>query len=557
VLTLPYGREGNLWADLNQPFSASATGDLSPEAKDLIDVATAIFHADKCCPRGMRENWIRSFTVRGALRNPDRFAQIAGDLVYCLQVLGGDNFRFEISRYIGEPRIERELSKVASRWPEFTCAALLSGGQDSVTGAADLLQAGEVPLFLRVNTRDKANLREIRSTLNARFHADVSLYTQSISSLGEKNWAKETSQRLRSFYFLAISAAICSSQSIDNIYINENGIMAIHLPLDVARASTFSTRTAYPLYLSLLESVIRTWLGNTAFRVRNSWVLKTKTEVLQRASELNIPAAVKDAISCAHSATIQQTVWRQRSKDYILARTAKDLHCGYCFPCLLRRISMWASGLEQYEITYACDPFKVAVDGEADDFQFIYEATSAVFGLIRFLSKFDSTTPQDLVSSYPQIAECSDVMGLDNSIPVIQLHRRFSDEAHRFIAARAPYLEFLFDRARSEAVARQVQLVASDETIERLLLNAGIQTTTDAAYEQLWKSFEVLRLRLQIALANNSITPAGVETVLTRAIASVVRGKRHPIKITQSDGKNIRLRVWQGLRDQPCPPFWN
>ena len=79
---------------------------------------------------------------------------------------------------------------------------------------------------------------------------------------------------------------------------------------------------------------------------------------------------------------------------------------------------MWSAGLENQDVKYATDPFHVFVDGSSEGYRFIYEASSAVLGLLRFVRRFEDMTVVELIGEYPQIAECSSVLG-DNSIQEI------------------------------------------------------------------------------------------------------------------------------------------
>ena len=219
-------------------------------------------------------------------------------------------------------------------------------------------------MFVRIDLSDRSNLTEMLGVLRYKYQVSPSYFSQTVESpvtdaeKAAKKKTRETSQRLRSFYFLSIAAVMAQAHGIENVYINENGIMAIHLPMDPARASTFSTRTAYPPYLNVLQGVLSRWLGHT-IKIKNQFSLKTKAEMISVGANEGLQAGLKRAVSCAHAATIQQTVKRQGSKDYLMASTASDYHCGYCFPCILRRISMWKAGLADQDVNYACDPFKV------------------------------------------------------------------------------------------------------------------------------------------------------------------------------------------------------
>lgn len=555
---LPYAREGQLWADLQRPSKSAPNGQLSAEAQDLVDFATAIFHLDKICLRGEREQWTRKVHLKIGLRNPAQFNIVADDLKWALSILGGDNFTFEVTAIRHTPSAPTRTPKRVRDWGQLTDIALLSGGQDSFAGAATILEnPASNPLLVRVNTRDKSNLQEVVGQLRQRFNRQPAFYSQTVASPIDPEQTpkvRDTSQRLRSFYFLAIGSVLGQAHGVNRLHINENGIMAIHLPLDAARSSTFSTRTAYPQFLHLFQAIIRRWLGHQ-IEVRNAFVLKTKTEVLQECSRQGVARGLEHTVSCAHSATIQQTVKKQSSKDYLMSEEAPDLHCGYCFPCLLRRVSMWRANLSNNDVEYATDPFKVLVDGSADNYDFVYEATSAVLGLIRLTIKFENPDFITMLSEYPQIAECATVLGDGAMNAIVDLHRRFAQDVRAYIAANAPYLEFFFDPQRSRQLEQQVAAIASDQVLDAALQRADVEAS-DAFYKQMSKLFDTLRLRVQVALADGSMTEQQIRNMLDGVINSVVGGRTPPIKFTQADGKEVRETMWQELRSRPCPPFW-
>ena len=152
---LPFGQEGQLWDDLVRPSKAAPNCQISAEAQDLVDFATAIFHLDKICLRGMREQWTRKVHLRIGLRNPARFSLIADDLKWVLSILGGDNFTFEVNAIRHIPSEPTPTPKRVRDWGQLTDISLLSGGQDSFAGAAIILEnPANNPLLVRINTNE-------------------------------------------------------------------------------------------------------------------------------------------------------------------------------------------------------------------------------------------------------------------------------------------------------------------------------------------------------------------------------------------------------------------
>jgi len=216
---------------------------------------------------------------------------------------------------------------------------------------------------------------------------------------------------------------------------------------------------------------------------------------------------------------------------------------------------MWRAGLADSDVDYATDPFKVLVDGSAENYDFVYEATSAVLGLIRLTIKFESPDLITMLSEYPQIAECAAVLGDGSINALIDLHKRFSQDVRAYIQANAPYLEFFFDPQRSQQLEQRVAAIASDQVLDAALNRAQVEAS-DAFYRQMSKLFDTLRLRVQVALADESMTEQQIRNMLDDVINSVVGGRTPPVKFTQADGKELRESTWRELRSRPCPPFW-
>ena len=102
----------------------SKNGQLSAEALDLIDFATAVYHLDRICLRGQREQWIRNIKLRLSLRNHERFNEIADDLSLALGILGGDNFSFEVSGMEHGQTQRRAPTRRVRSWGALTDVAL-------------------------------------------------------------------------------------------------------------------------------------------------------------------------------------------------------------------------------------------------------------------------------------------------------------------------------------------------------------------------------------------------------------------------------------------------
>ena len=108
------------------------------------------------------------------------------------------------------------------------------------------------------------------------------------------------------------------------------------MPLTPSRLGSCSTRTMHPFYLTVLREVFKD-LGIQNALV-NPLELKTKGECVTQCRNLSLlKSLIPRTVSCSHATRRQN--WKRKSAP----------NCGYCFPCLCRRASVHAAGLDSGE----------------------------------------------------------------------------------------------------------------------------------------------------------------------------------------------------------------
>ena len=111
------------------------------------------------------------------------------------------------------------------------------------------------------------------------------------------------------------------------IYIAENGQLAIHVPITAARLGAYSTRTAHPEVVHLLQQTFSSLL-QIPLQIENPFLYRTKAEVIRTLCQ-------------SHSHILLNTVscWKA-------SRVTEAHHCGFCVPCIIRRIALeyWNAG---------------------------------------------------------------------------------------------------------------------------------------------------------------------------------------------------------------------
>lgn len=140
----------------------------------------------------------------------------------------------------------------------------------------------------------------------------------------------ETTTRGRSFIFFALASLAASAlEGVTPIFVPENGLISLNVPLDPLRLGAWSTRTTHPFYMTRWQELINN-LGLGA-RLLNPYRFRTKGEMLAECrNEALLREAMDITVSCS---SIVKGRWKGLSPR----------HCGYCVPCLIRRASIHAA----------------------------------------------------------------------------------------------------------------------------------------------------------------------------------------------------------------------
>lgn len=304
-------------------------------AIDLAILAATVTAADTRISRSAdaQDSWTREIDLYVPVAEPEKWSA-NGDLIErILQFLTGD-----IWRIIFRPR-QKGMNTLVDRPPElggatFDSVSLFSGGLDSFVGAIDLFEAGRNPLFIShyrdASTKSQetcaARLGKVYGDLSPKHvRANVSFDKNDMADMGT-----ETTTRGRSFIFFALASLAASAlDGVTPIYVPENGLISLNVPLDPLRLGAWSTRTTHPFYMARCQNLLDN-LGLGA-RLLNPYRFKTKGEMLSACrNKTFLRRAVDITVSCS-------SVAKGRWKGLSLG------HCGYCTPCLIRRASIHAA----------------------------------------------------------------------------------------------------------------------------------------------------------------------------------------------------------------------
>ncbi|MBN9521544.1 hypothetical protein J0H58_23995 [bacterium] len=334
-LILAFEAEGSpnaIRCNFDERFDAHLGGLPNGPARDLVRLASAVLTADLCFRREYgEERWTRDITIHLPVSDTALWAGASRAATDTLSFLTGDIWRFEF-RPIGEVRATVPARPVGAP-PDVV--SLFSGGLDSLIGVVDLLAAGKRTALVghygagmthTYQERVAATLeREYPGlTLPVLFHAQP----PTIDGAEER----EQTMRSRSFLFFALGIAVAHRLGAGvPLAVPENGLISLNVPLTAARSGSYSTRTTHPHYVELYRKLLAE-LG-IANPVVLPYRLKTKGEMLKECGgQVTLGKAAPLTMSCAHS---EGSRWEGSSPG---------THCGYCFPCLIRRAATMAAG---------------------------------------------------------------------------------------------------------------------------------------------------------------------------------------------------------------------
>ena len=412
-----------------------------PELADLVDIALAVYVADRLSARRPPSadryhlHWTRHFNIQLPVRDPDRWrsSDVSPALTELLWLFTEDEWNFDfIPRAEGRRASEMQRVLFPNLPQPPVTAVLFSGGLDSLAGLChELIQrSGDTFVLFSGATNDLIGSiqRRLARTVRSRLGREV---IPVVVPLGLRHGANhredaERTQRSRGFLFLALGAVTAMMAGTDELAIYENGIGAINLPYTDAQLGTHNTRAAHPLALSGMQSLISI-ATERQFTVRSPFLLSTKGQVCASLGALKLGDLVSKTVSC----------------DGFPQRFPGHPQCGLCTSCLLRRQSLYISGLGSFDApdTYHQDVMRSLThvpDAKLYPFRVMLDQVA------RIRRATDASEPWKALSgTYPQLLEiAASIAGRGELLDSVQsqlvrMHRSYCDEWDRF-PARPP-----------------------------------------------------------------------------------------------------------------------
>jgi len=407
---------------------------LTAESRDLLELGAYLYCGDLLVRRTAR--WRRSLRFVHPVSDLERWRAVAEELSVALSFVSGDHVVLEpVPRRRVEMASEQSRRRSVKRRqrPAADCVCLLSGGLDSYAGAVDLVTAGRRPLFVshfrqgRIAHRQRGLLDRLQRLGGKEELADLSVDLGLVRGQRERIGIPtklERTQRLRSILYLTLSTVAALELGCREVFIPENGILALNEPLAECYLGTRSTRTAHPRYLFLYEECIRRLLGKE-IRIRNPLLGRTKSEVLASLDRKGLRSSLAETITCSRYAQGVMTDPRRRGRPCT--------HCGACIACLVRRAAMLTTGLERFDASYVVPPFRAF--GQLTDTE-----RSALLHLVAFCRSAASSSEEDWLLDHAQLNLPSTYLP-DLADPpagrwIADLYRRFAEEVMAVVANR-------------------------------------------------------------------------------------------------------------------------
>lgn len=312
----------------------------SDVALDLLYISLMVYYVDKkVCRSEQADAWTRDFELYIPVKNIEKWESCNQLLAAALNFLTGDHWVLHFRSWLPLTSDESKYSKGrywfrrSVRKIDTDTFCMLSGGLDSFIGAINLLKNGRKPIFVSHyggGKGVKGFQDSVVNLLSSQYKLDSKRFYRFYAAAQD---GKEESTRSRSLMFFAHAIVIASGMNHHvDLYIPENGVISLNIPLTVMRLGSLSTRTTHPYFMGLLQNLVH-GIGLDITLI-NPFQFLTKGEMIKKCLDVEfLNKHYHHTMSCSHP---DQGRWSGQQVG----------HCGECLPCTIRRASIKAAGLE-------------------------------------------------------------------------------------------------------------------------------------------------------------------------------------------------------------------
>ena len=336
-----YGNKRNVTLAL--PAFVQDVFHLPPRIRDLLEIATYVYCADRLISRGSKYNveyhsWSRLFHFVIKVRDFEFWntPSVKEKLKEALVFMSGDrayHFTFQPGHSTPPTSLfDKETFQIETQ--ENTKVILFSGGLDSLAGIVKCLENSSDQLCLISHrsgqSRTAKTQDQLFKALNKRYPKRIKHYKFKCHL--HRIHAKEETQRTRTFLFSSIAYALAQALSQPEFFIYENGITSINFPKRQDQLNARASRTTHPKTIALLENFFSEF-NQSKVKIASPFLWKTKTDIFHILSKFGRKDLISSTVSC--SQTFQHL----------------DLstHCGGCSQCIDRKFSAYGSKLDDVD----------------------------------------------------------------------------------------------------------------------------------------------------------------------------------------------------------------
>lgn len=332
--------------------------DTTSVAFDFLILALITYNVDRAVSRMAysEDGWKRNFVLLNVpVVNLGAMNQGREAFNRAISFLTGDNWDIH---FVQAVTYEYHPTKKVREYDcqSFEKVALFSGGLDSLIGFIDetsTLAEGKKILLVSHMELGKEH-RDQESILEYCKEHDIftDKYEQVLLNAGLKprSWnikgtSTEGTFRSRSLLFFAAGIYVANRISPQGqLIVPENGTISINIPLDSGRRSACSTRTTHPTFIKRLEYALHSvGIHNTFY---NPYRLKSKADMMVDCDSNPTKSAILRqlySLSCSCAKRGHNSYWDKNGR---VIHENRITHCGMCLPCLYRRVSLDAVGLD-------------------------------------------------------------------------------------------------------------------------------------------------------------------------------------------------------------------
>jgi 7-cyano-7-deazaguanine synthase in queuosine biosynthesis len=314
---------------------------LPDRIKDLIEIASYIFAADRIAFRGSYEaveyqRWSREINIAIRVRDKDFWntLKVQEKLSKALVFMTGDlnwNFHFDGGITSQMDSLFDEGDNSLADICKDPHIVLFSGGADSLAGVLELLNTTKNPIMLLSHQSSNQAMNTQRSLFTAleRKYPQRLHHFQFACNIKGGRPAEE-SQRTRAFLFCTIAYAMAYSTKKNAFFVFENGITSINLHRREDLMNARASRTTHPTTIKLLKEFFSLF-NEDPCNIQLPYLTSTKGDIFKKIKEIS-PELITSTVSCTQSFDKGQST-----------------HCGRCFQCIDRRLGIYSANLQYLE----------------------------------------------------------------------------------------------------------------------------------------------------------------------------------------------------------------